>query len=157
MLFRHALWMTGRQDVAADVVQETYYQAWRSINNLKDDSKALPWLLTILRRCIYQEQRCQYRQAETVEQLQHLDSHHTQDEYRLLEIYRALESISSKHRDIFLLHYLHGFSYEEISEQLNIPKGTVMSRLSRARNALQAVVEYPAINNIVQLRTVREE
>lgn len=121
-----------------DMVQEAFFQAWLSMDKLQDKSKALPWLLTILRRAIYREQRCVYRHAETVDQLQRLDVQASQsDAYPLLEIYRSLESLSPNQREVFLLHHLHGFSYEEISAQLEIPLGTVMSRLSRARESLQ--------------------
>jgi len=121
-----------------DMVQEAFFQAWLSMGTLRDSAKALPWLLTILRRAIYREQRCSYRHAETVAQLRLMDSQAIQtDAYPLLEIYSAMEGLSHHQREVFLLHNLHGFSYEEISAQLEIPLGTVMSRLSRARDALQ--------------------
>ena len=69
VLYQHALWMTGSQDLARDMVQETYYQAWLAIDNLQDQGKVIPWLLTILRRAIYREQRYQYRHRETLEQI----------------------------------------------------------------------------------------
>ncbi|WP_455208361.1 RNA polymerase sigma factor [Kaarinaea lacus] len=137
-LYKHALWMVGSHDIAQEMVQEAYFQAWLSMDSLKDEDKALHWLLTILRRTVYREQRCQYRNLETVEALKQLDLRETQsDAFTLLEIYEALEYLSPKLRDTFLLHHLHGFSYEEISAQLEIPTGTVMSRISRAREALQ--------------------
>jgi len=154
-LYKHAFWMTGKQEVAADMVQETYFQAWQCINSLKSEDKALPWLLTILRRAVYREQRYQYRQIETVEQLSIIDaSDHQNDDACLLDIYGALEAISAKHKDVFLLHYLHGFSYNEISEQLEIPKGTVMSRLARARDALQSLLDQTKQDNVIQIGAV---
>jgi len=137
-LYKHALWMVGNKDIAQDVTQETFFQAWLSLHALKDDQKALPWLLTILRRCVYREQRYQYRNAETLMELTLLDGEAIQpDSYSIVEIYSALETLTPKLRDTFLLHHLHGFSYEEISTQLEIPTGTVMSRIARAREALQ--------------------
>jgi len=137
-LYKHALWMMGSREIAQDMTQEAFYQAWISIDSLKDENKALPWLLTILRRAVYREQRCQYRNQETLEILRQLDIEDTQsDAFTLLEIYNALEHLSPKLRDTFLLYHLHGFSYEEISAQLEIPTGTVMSRISRAREALE--------------------
>ncbi|MDH5257050.1 MAG: sigma-70 family RNA polymerase sigma factor [Gammaproteobacteria bacterium] len=136
-LYKHALWMTGNRDTAMDMVQECFFQAWLAIDSLKDKEKSLPWLLTILRRAIYKEQRYQYRQAEMLEQFALMDEkNHQQDGYQLSEIYNMLEGLSSAHRDIFLMHHLHGFSYQEISEQLEIPMGTVMSRISRAKKDL---------------------
>ena len=140
VLYQHALWMTGNQDVAADMVQETFYQAWLAIGKLKDNQKALPWLLTILRRATYREYRCQYQHRHTVEQLQHLQTQQIGgEEYHLLDIYHYLGTLSHTQREAFLLHTLHGFSYTQVSEQLDIPIGTVMSRISRAKAALKAL------------------
>ncbi|HEC19316.1 MAG TPA: RNA polymerase sigma factor [Gammaproteobacteria bacterium] len=157
-LYRHALWMTGNRDVAAEMVQEAFYQAWVAMDSLKESDKALPWLLTILRRAIYREQRYQYRHTETMNHLSELVTGKTDDEpQRLLLIYRALENLSANHRDVVLLHYLQGFSYEEISEQLQVPKGTVMSRLSRARQVLAELAIAAGDGNVVQLDNVRSE
>jgi len=137
-LYRHALWMVGSHDIAQEMVQEAYFQAWISMDSLKDKDNALPWLLTILRRSVYREQRYQYRNRETLQALGQLDLEQSQpDAFTLLEIYNAMELLSPKLRDTFLLYHLHGFSYEEISMQLEIPTGTVMSRISRAREAVQ--------------------
>lgn len=137
-LYKHALWMTGSNDLAQEMTQEAFYQAWACIHSLKDHDKALPWLLTILRRAVYREQRYQYRNKETCQALGNQDQEYaTEDSVTLLEIYHTMEQLTPKLRDTFLLYHLHGFSYEEISEQLQIPTGTVMSRLSRARQALQ--------------------
>lgn len=155
-LYKHALWMTGSQDLAADMVQEAFYQAWMSVNQLRDDEKALPWLLTILRRVIYREQRYQYRHQETVADLQHLDVSSNHDhEFALVEIYSCLGRISVSQREALLLHLLHGFTYEEISEQLKIPLGTVMSRIARAKEALQKLQNADR-EKIIDLRQIKQ-
>jgi len=157
-LYRHALWMTGNRDVATEMVQEAFFQAWVAMDSLKESDKALPWLLTILRRAIYREQRYQYRHNETVSQLNDLVTGQMADDpQRLLLIYRALENLSANHRDVVLLHYLQGFSYDEISEQLQVPKGTVMSRLSRAREVLAELDAAASDDNVVQLDNIRSE
>lgn len=153
-LYKHALWMVGSQDIAQEMVQEAYFQAWLSMDSLKDEDKALPWLLTILRRTVYREQRCQYRNQETMEALKQQDLEDTQsDAFMLLEIYSVLEHLSPKLRDTFLLHHLHGFSYEEISAQLEIPTGTVMSRISRAREALQQLQKIDS-GKVIDFRSI---
>ncbi|MDH5324002.1 MAG: RNA polymerase sigma factor [Gammaproteobacteria bacterium] len=157
-LYKHALWMTGSRDNAEDVVQETFFQAWTAMGSLKDPDKALPWLLTILRRAVYREQRCRYRHSETIQELIQLDQGVDQsimtDAYTMIEIYDSLETLSPKLRDAFLLYHLHGFSYEEISDQLNIPVGTVMSRLSRARDTLKSVSEITG-GKVVSLKKLK--
>ena len=139
------------------MVQEAFFQAWLAIDSLQNTDKPLPWLLTILRRAIYREQRCQYRQLDTFAQLSILDSEQSQnDSFHLLTLYSALESISNDHREVFLLHHLHGFSYEEIGEQLKIPRGTVMSRLARARDALQKLVQTNSDEKVIELMPAKQ-
>jgi len=144
-----------------DMVQEAYYQAWSSMASLKDNAKAFAWLVTILRRAVYREQRHQYRHKETLAALRQEDEASSDvnasrdvNEYSLIESYRVMESISPVQRETFLLHELHGFSYEEISQQLNIPLGTVTSRIARARDALRLIRSREA-DNIVKLQNVK--
>jgi len=137
--YRHALWMTGRSDVAHDCVQETYYQAWRDRKALKDGNKVLGWLLTILKRMVYREygQRSQYAKfmsEQFVDVADHTDINGVGD---MMDLINAMRTLSAMHREVILLYGLHGLSYQEISTVLDIPTGTVMSRISRARCALE--------------------
>ena len=155
-LYKHALWMVGSRDVAQEMTQEAFFQAWQSIDSLKDEDKVLPWLLTILRRTVYREQRCQYRNAETQEELKKLDTETVQaDAFTLLDIYNTLENLSPKLRDAFLLYHLHGYSYEEVGVLLEIPTGTVMSRISRAREALQKQTNCTNDEKVIRLKQVK--
>lgn len=141
-LYRHALWMTGQPDLAADMVQETYYQAWQSLGKLRDDDHALPWLLIILRRAVYREHRQQCRFDHLAREFGMLENKTKDDveDNELLDLCHSLEALSPSHRETLLLYALHGFTYQEISEQLDIPVGTVMSRISRARAALNRLL-----------------
>jgi len=136
-LYRHAYWMTGRAEVAADVVQETYYEAWKARQKLKDEAKVLAWLLTILRRVVYREYAAQGWQAEAgaqiVEEAQNSASQSLDD---MVDLLRGLQRLEPRQRELLLLYALHDLSYEQISQLLDIPLGTVMSRLARARRAL---------------------
>jgi len=139
-----------------DMVQEAYYQAWSSIATLKDEAKVFAWLMTILQRAVYREQRHQYRHKETLEALCQEDASTSEAyEYSLAESYRVMESISPVQRETFLLYELHGFSYEEISQQLNVPIGTVMSRIARARDALKMIHSQEVDHNIIKLQEVK--
>jgi len=155
VLYKHAFWMTGNPDNAMDAVQETFYQAWLSIDKLQDTDKVLPWLITILRRAVYREQRYQYRQVEVLTQLSLMETElPTSDAYSLVAIYDMLDKLSIQHREVFLLFYLHGFSYEEIAKLLEIPAGTVMSRLARARAALQKL-DQSNENKVIKLTDIK--
>lgn len=134
-LYRHALWMTGEVQLACDLVQETYYQAWKGRRQLRDPDRALAWLLTILRRNAFKASSMQAPPMITLRDLGCSEGELSLDE--LLDLMRGLQELRPSERDILLLYALHGFSYREIGDQLQIPVGTVMSRLSRARAVLR--------------------
>ncbi len=138
-LYRHALWMCADASLAEDMVQETYFQAWKSYRHLKDERKALAWLLTILRRAVYREYRHKIQQKNLQQQIHDMGlselAINQQDEY--LDVMQALALMNINQREALLLHTLHGYSYGDISQQLDVPIGTVMSRISRARKVLQ--------------------
>lgn len=137
-LYRHALWMLRDTDLAADVVQEAFYQAWKGRKGLRETDKALPWLLSILRRRIYHEYEARDRAAALFVALPELPDIPGDDidQASLIDLTHAMGRLSLPHREILLLYVLHGLSYEEIGTTLEIPLGTVMSRLSRARQSL---------------------
>lgn len=159
-LYRHAYWMTGQADVAADVVQETYYRAWKARANLQNLDNPLPWLITILRRATYQELSQIQGRAETFPASEWLEAVAAPPEERdgLIDLSRALQRLNPQQRDLLLLYGLHGFTYAQISVQFDIPLGTVMSRLARAREALQEALEhsYDALN-VIPFRSKRTE
>jgi len=153
-LYRHAFWMTANNELAKDIVQDTYYQAWKYRTSLRDENKVLPWLLTILRRLVYKE--CQHSDAKPVslEELEPVSVQTAPIDHTdtMIDLERDLNSLNTSQREILLLYALHGFTYEEISEQLEIPPGTVMSRLSRARDALKVLQTKPGDSNIINLK-----
>jgi RNA polymerase sigma-70 factor (ECF subfamily) len=140
VLFKHAFWMTGNRSLAEELVQETFYQAWKSRQGIKNEDNPLPWLLTVLRRAVYKEyQHARLNILSLSEQhLEDSDSFSAEDLDTLCDLSTGLMSLSTRQRELLLLHSFHGFTYEQIGEHLGIPIGTVMSRISRARQTLRA-------------------
>lgn len=161
-LYRHALWMTGKSDVANDCVQEAYYQAWKSRRSLKEKSKVFPWLLTILRRTVYREYGQRSLDAKVLsDSLPDLhEKGETPNHGDMLDLLSAMGKLSAMHREIVLMHGLHGLSYQEISTILDIPTGTVMSRISRARAALEKALndnqDTSKKGDVVKFRSVEK-
>ena len=156
-LYRHALWMTGDAELAADLVQEAYYEAWRGLRTLRDPARAFAWLLTILRRRVFQEYGRARREREWTAQFTAalpptVDAQHEE----LLDLARSLQALTAPQRDIILLYGLHGMSYEDIADYLQVPIGTVMSRLARARQALDSRSDSVTGPNVVPLNRKRE-
>lgn len=150
-LFKHAFWMTGNRTLAEDLVQETFYQAWKNRHSIENPDNVLPWLLTVLRRAVYKEYQ-QARPDSISLSEEHIDDpvDLSQDHLdALVDLSNGLMSLSARQRELLLLHALHGFSYEQISEQLSIPIGTVMSRIARARQTLRAFFSKDNANNVI--------
>lgn len=147
-LYRAARRLTRAPTRAEDLVQETYVRAIRSWEtfDLKDHG-IKPWLLRILHNLHYSRAERDRRQPVTVEQ-EHLDAASGAEpsavpppgplDYDGLDqnLVRALDLLPSEYQSVMLLWAVEDLSYKEIAEVLEIPIGTVMSRLHRARQRL---------------------
>lgn len=155
-LYRTALRMTGNPADAEDLVQETYLRAFRSIKQFKPGTNLRAWLFKIQTNSFINEYRKRVRRPrntslDDVEEYylySHLvesgvqpSSSVTEDEILAqiddAEVFRALDDLQDNYRQVVLLADVEGFAYREIAEILDIPVGTVMSRLHRARKRLK--------------------
>lgn len=155
-LYRYALWMIGETEMAMDLVQETYYQAWKSRKSLRDEAKAFYWLLTILRRSIFREYSRQKKvQSEMfISETEQSAQTDNVDIELMVDLGNALQRMPEKYRDILLLYSLYGMSYVEIAAYLDLPLGTVTSRIARARQALQKDMKETGIINDSKVVTI---
>ncbi len=138
-----ARWLTGQD--AEDVVQEAYLRAFKFFDGFHgEDSRA--WLLTIVRRTAYTWLRRNRQHDLTIsldEELHSLDNEIATSDTMLPQIAdqqllrEALEALPVVFREVVILHDLEELSYKEIAVIADIPLGTVMSRLARARQRLQ--------------------
>lgn len=137
-----ARWLTNDDQDAQDVVQEAYLRAFKFFEGYRGgDSRA--WLLTIVRNTAYTWLR-HNRMHETApfeDELEETDAVSLegwvlqQADHQLLR--EAIAALPLEFREVVILHDLEGLAYKEIAAIANIPPGTVMSRLSRARDRLQ--------------------
>ena len=153
-LYSAALRMTRNPADAEDVVQETYLKAYRAYATFEEGTNLKAWLYRILTNTYINRYRKQQRRPSEVElgELQDLylfrrlgeesgASHSAETEaleqFVDTDIIEAIESLPENFRMPVLLADVEGFSYKEIAKILDIPIGTVMSRLHRGRKALQ--------------------
>lgn len=139
-LVRFVYWLCRDRMLAEDVVQETLLRAWRSLDSLRDESAARPWLLTIARRelaRVFERKRLPMVEIEAVDDLQH-DAAATHDDYQVHETRRAIFELDLLYREPLVLQVLFGYSTEEIARHLQISVPTVLTRLYRARQLLRA-------------------
>ena len=147
-----ALRSSGNPEDAADITQEVFLRAWRSIENFRGDSGFSTWLFRITMNICVDHARHRQTQPQTTtlttEDDEERPIHDTAptpeeqlDNKELgRELAAALAEISEEHRRIVLLRDVSGMSYSEIAEILEISEGTVKSRLARARIALRRIL-----------------
>jgi RNA polymerase sigma-70 factor, ECF subfamily len=140
-----ARWLTHNDDDAEDVVQEAYLRAVKFFADFRGvNSRA--WLLTIVRNTCYtwlQQHRAHELTTSFDEELHTAENDLSDpaalvlrsDNSQLLR--QSLEELPVEFREVIVLRDLEGFSYKEIAELVNVPLGTVMSRLARARERLK--------------------
>ena len=138
-----ARWLVGNQHDAEDVVQESFIKAFRAVDRTRgEDARA--WLLAIVRNTALNYIRSRKSKAEVGwgESLPEVPDHAASPEGSLLQEERrtrvrsAIERLPTEFREALVLREIEGLPYKEIAWVLKIPIGTVMSRLSRARNLL---------------------
>jgi len=155
-LYTAALRMTRNPSDAEDLVQETYLKAYRGFAGFQEGTNLKAWLYRILTNTFINSYRAKKRRPDEsdIEDVEDLYLYHRlggleaaaagrSAEDQVLEhvtdseVKEALESLPEQFRIAVLLGDVEGFSYKEIAEILDIPIGTVMSRLHRGRKALQ--------------------
>jgi RNA polymerase sigma-70 factor, ECF subfamily len=145
-----ARWIVRSDQDAQDVVQEAYIRALKGFHGFHGDN-ARAWLLTIVRNTAYSWLRRQSRFSNFIpfDQSIHAQpfdepSSESTHEERTLQLQQALQQLPANLREVLVLHEIEGWSYKQLASALNIPIGTVMSRISRARRRLQRASAWPA-------------
>ncbi len=149
-LYRVALRLTANPSDAEDLVQETMLRAYRSWDRYTPGTNAKGWLLTILRHLFINEYRRKSRHPETVDVdtiepfalFQEVQEEDPQGAFfdKIVddEVLRAVDQLPEAFREAVSLSDVEGLSYEEVAKVLDVPVGTVKSRLYRGRRLLQA-------------------
>ncbi len=151
-MYNFAFRLTLDEDDAKDLVQETYMKAFRFIKSFEEGTNAKACLFRILknsfinnyRKVSKQPNKVDYQEVETYYNSEKVDANYTTDlrvetvQHMIGdEITNALNSLAVDFRTVIILCDLEGFTYEEMAKILDIPIGTVRSRLHRARNLLK--------------------
>ena len=144
--------LTGDKTQAEDLAQETFMKAWRFIERYTAETNAKAWLFRILKNSFINDYRkkskepakVDYQDVETTYNSEEAEAEHTVDlraesvsDLIGDEVATALNSLPVDFRTVIILCDIEGFTYEEMAKILDIPIGTVRSRLHRARNLLK--------------------
>ena len=141
-LYRTAVRVIGDRETAEDLVQETYLEAWKSFRRFQPGTNCRAWLFKILFHVIHHHRRKWFRFKFTGEDEAMLEQTLVYDppipqDITDEDMLAALDRVPQNYREVLLLADVQEFSYKEVADTLNIPIGTVMSRLSRGRAVLR--------------------
>jgi RNA polymerase sigma-70 factor (ECF subfamily) len=137
-VYRYAYFLSGCSNSAEDIVQEVFVKAFCNIHQLQSDEASLSWLLTIARREFFRHQRSRFLglQSDEIDESSSIACHE-QSIDRQEWVAHAVDQLPIEFRVVVLMFYFEQKNYSEISRELDIPLGTVMSRLNRARKHLK--------------------
>lgn len=151
-LYNFAYRLTFDEDDAKDLVQDTFLKAYRFIESFQKGTNAKAWLFRILKNSFINDFRKKSKEPAKVD-YQEVESYYNSDKVDKTittdlrvetlrdmmgdEVSNALNSLDVDFRTVIILCDLNGFKYDEMSKILDIPIGTVRSRLHRARNLLR--------------------
>jgi RNA polymerase sigma-70 factor, ECF subfamily len=150
-LFNYAIYLSGDREQANDLLQDTYMKAYRFLDKFETGTNAKAWLYRIMKNTYINEYRRTHRLPEIVEydeqisayQMADRGSREDNDLRNMLDtqmfdddIAGALAGLPEKFKSVIVMRDLEEMPYEEIAEVLEIPIGTVRSRLHRARGLL---------------------
>ena len=148
-LLRYAAWLSGDRARAEDVVQETLLRAWQHPEVTGDERSARAWLVTVARNIIIDERRsARFRNEVCSLDAPGVPERAGPDEVDpaldRMVIQNALAHLSAEHRAVIQRSYYLGWTTTQIAEDLQIPEGTVKSRLHYALGALRLALQHAA-------------
>jgi RNA polymerase sigma-70 factor (ECF subfamily) len=157
-LFGYALALSRDRDHAADLLHECVARAMAAREYPENEAAFRSWLFTILRNIWIDQIRASRRRADFEEQHPDGIAHEVVSLETVVvnafAVRQAFERLTHEHREVLALVDISGFSYEETGSILCVPKGTVMSRVSRARQALARLLSDSNLLAIPSTRTI---
>lgn len=155
LLYRYAYRLSGNSARAGDLTQQTFLTAQKRLSQLRDSSAAKNWLCAILRNQYLKEERrsalIPFRSLGDLPEPPGI--HPAEAEIDAEQLQAALLELPEEFRSPVILFYFQEFSYREIAAQMEVPIGTIMSRLARARALLRKRLDPAAIDAYTHLST----
>ncbi len=145
-LYRLALYTLGNTEDAHDAVADTFFEALKGIKNLRDPSKVKNWLFTILSARMKRNvaRYIKDRSNQSLEEMTAAGWEPGGDgslNFGEMHLYESLSELSDDERRMVVLSALGGYTIREIAEMMDVPQGTVSSKLSRSYKKLRVKLE----------------
>ena len=161
-LRRYALALTGSREAADDLTQDTLERAWRKRALWRPDSDLRAWLFTVMHNVYVNGIRSARRLEPLDDERVNVEHGRAQNDEQaaeaqvaLAEVKAAFGRLSNEHREVLLLVGVEQLSYAEAAAVLEVPIGTIMSRLARGREHLRRLMSGEATNAPPALRRVK--
>jgi RNA polymerase sigma factor (sigma-70 family) len=154
-LRRYARALLGDRYAADDLVQDTLERAWNKFHLWRPGSDLRAWLFAIMHNVFVNQVRSKRSEIEkTMEELPVVAVRATQsDSLEIADVECSLRALPDEQREVLLLVAIEEMTYDEVSRALAIPIGTVMSRLSRARERMRRLIA--GVQPVVPLKVVK--
>jgi RNA polymerase sigma-70 factor, ECF subfamily len=134
----HATSILGNREDGLDAVQDAFIDAYQALGRFDLVRKFYPWFYVILRNCCYKLAAARSKRAmETADEREILAPTPGMRPEETLVLDQAMLELGNEERELIGLRHLDGLSYEELAERLEVPVGTIMSRLYHARKRLR--------------------
>jgi RNA polymerase sigma-70 factor (ECF subfamily) len=144
LLYRYAYRLTGSEADAEDLTQQAFLMAQAKWDQLRDEQKAKSWLFTIARNAYLKELRAPTCLASSsLDELPGRAPAGGPADFDQEQLQKVLNDLPEEFRSPIILFYFQEFSYKEIAEQMDVPVGTIMSRLARAKAFLRQRLTAP--------------
>jgi RNA polymerase sigma factor (sigma-70 family) len=152
-LRRYARALVGDRSTADDLVQDTLERAWTKLHLYRRGTDLRAWLFTVMHNVHVNRIRATRTTDPLDEEMPELAQSRQPDALLVRDLDRAIARLPADQRSVLLLVTLEEMSYDEVARTLGIPIGTVMSRLSRAREKLRAMMAGQTV--IAKLKVVK--
>jgi len=147
--------LTKSSEAASDLIQDTFYRALTNEEKFNEGTNIKAWLFTIMRNIFINNYRRQ-KKSNTItdtsdnqyllNSTKKIEKNESERSFLAEDIEKAMREVSSEFTEPFMM-YFKGFHYQEISEQLDLPLGTVKSRIFFARKELQSKLKGMGVEN----------
>ena len=144
-LKRYALSLTKKKDLADSLMNDTYVRARSNLHLYKQDNNFIGWLCVIMRNIHQNSVKYELRYTDFVVCESQASEYYSDANIEYIELLKLVHSLPSDLHAVFKLH-IQGHKYEEMAEMLNIPVGTVKSRIHMAREWLKKRINKVYIN-----------
>jgi RNA polymerase sigma-70 factor (ECF subfamily) len=148
VLYRYAYRLTGSVSDAEDLTQQVFLIAQQKLSQVRDQQGVRSWLFTILRNC-YLKSRRQRLPAAAQLDVDTLSEETTAGDIDVERLQTAINGLGDEFKIVILLFYFEHRTYREIAELLDVPPGTIMSRLARAKAHLRrGLCKFPEFHSL---------